>query len=61
MCTTAITFEDNMQISDEAKDLILTLLSNRPEDRKVFGAKKSFDIKQHEWFTDDGVEWNDIL
>lgn len=46
-------------VSDEAVDLIRKLLTRDP--KKRLGSKSINEIKQHPWFSNQGIDWNHLL
>jgi len=51
-----VVFAPKVVISDDAKDIILQLLTKNPDKR--LGTKSADDIKHHKWFKD--INWSNL-
>lgn len=49
------------KVSDNAKDFLSKILVKDPSQRLGSGLRDAEDIKEHPWFSEDGIDWPSIL
>jgi serine/threonine protein kinase len=54
-----VRFPKTVEVSDEAKDLIIKLLEKKPSNRLGGGTRDSEEIKEHKWFK--GIVWEKVM